>query len=131
MFLRAIEVTGKDDFRQARRRLWSWESELPDSLCPANVHRCLESLVAGYNKAVEQQVRQTRLQTVFLLVPAVAGIAIDQLFGGGMASTLLALAPPPLSTQLRHGSQLTGDAAGASHHPGSAFEGMLSVVGHG
>jgi hypothetical protein len=93
MFLRAIEVTGKDDFKQTRRRLWSWESELPDKLGPAEAHRCLEALVGDCNKVVKQQIRLTRMQSVFLVVPAVAGIAIDQLFGGWPARCL-GLAPP-------------------------------------
>ena len=48
----------------------------------------LEALVTDYNKAVEAEMRRTRLQTVFLLVPAAVGIGIDQVFGG-WAGTIL------------------------------------------
>lgn len=52
----------------ARRRLWSWESELPETCSPDDLLMLLEALVTDYNSAVEAEMRRTRLQTVFLLV---------------------------------------------------------------
>lgn len=113
----------------ARRRLWSWESELPETCSPDDLLMLLEALVTDYNRAVEAEMRRTRLQTVFLLVPAAVGIGIDQVFGG-WASTLLGAGAGIAIDKIKvRFPTLSGTAARASHHPGSAVSGMLSIVG--
>jgi hypothetical protein len=129
MFHRTLDTIGDQDFQHAGRRLWSWEQDLPDNATPQVAHQLLEALVEDYNAAVRRQINQTRLKTVFLFVPVVAGLAVDALATGGMAHAIAGAG----TTVLINGVKvrfpfLKGAAARASHHPGSALDGMLSVV---
>jgi hypothetical protein len=132
MLNRTLDTIGDEDFQHARRRLWSWEDELPDNVTPQETQLRLEALVEDYNAVVRRQINQTRLKTVFLFVPIGAGLAVDALATGGMAHAIAGAG----ATVLIDGAKarfplLKGAAARASHHPGSALHGMLSVVTEG
>lgn len=129
MFYRVLDTIGRDDFRIARRRLWSWEEELPANLTPDEVLAFLKALVDDYNKVMARQINRTRLQMVFLLVPTVAGLGLDLMlggFGGKLLGAGVGLAIEGVKARF---PRLEGDATRASHHPASALAGMLSVVG--
>ena len=127
-FRRTLDLIEREDFQAARRRLWSWEASLPADPDPAELPLRLEALLTDYHRAVEQHLRRTRLQTVFLLVPAAVGIGLD-LVSGGWASTVLGTAAGiAIDAVKSRFPTLSGSAVRASHHPGSAVEGMLSVV---
>src|SRR5216683_3627537 len=129
MFHRTLDTIGDPDFQQARRRLWSWEQALPKNVTPQEAHKLLETLVTDYNAAVQRQIKQTRLKTVFFFVPIGAGLAVDSLTSGGMAHTLASAGVSVVINRIKARFPfLKGAAARASHHPGSALHGMLSVV---
>jgi hypothetical protein len=132
MFFRVLDIIGRDDFRIARSRLWSWENELPENLEPDEVLGCLKALVDDYNRVLAQEIKRTRLQMVFMVVPIAVGIGLDLMLGGGFAAKLLGagadLAIERVKTRF---PMLEGAAVRASHHPASALAGMLSVVGPG
>jgi hypothetical protein len=129
MFYRTLDIIGDADFQHARRRLWSWEEDLPGNLEPQEAQLRLEALVEDYNGAVRRQIKGTRLKTVFLIVPVGAGLAVDALATGGMVHALAGAGAGVLIAGVKaHFPLLPGAAARASHHPGSAVHGMLSVV---
>ena len=131
MFHRTLDVIRDADFLHARRRLWSWESQLPDNAGPDDVRLCLETLLADYNRTVERQLKRTRLETVFLLLPAVAGILLDQLLGGWLLNVAGVGSGLAIQGVKARFPLLKGEAVRASHHPGSAVSGMVSIVGQG
>lgn len=129
MFHRTLDTIGDEDFRRARRRLWSWEQDLAANTEPRQAQLQLEALVEDYNAAVRRQIKQTRLKTVFFFVPIAAGMAIDMIATGGMVHAIAgAGASAVIERTKAHFPLLTGSAARASHLPGSALNGMLSVV---
>jgi hypothetical protein len=127
-FHRALDLIGTEDFQHARRRLWSWERDLPDNPGPDELHLHLQALVVDHNKAVERQVKRSLLKTVFLLVPATAGIALDIITSGLVGTVIGAGSTVAIDAVKSRFPALTGDAVRASHHPGSALTGMLSIV---
>jgi hypothetical protein len=131
MFFRVLDTIGRDDFRVARRRLWSWENELPENLQPDEVMACLRALVDDYNKVLAREVKRTRLQMVFMLVPAVVGLGLDLMLAGFASKILEAGADLAIEGVKARFPTLEGAAVRASHHPASALSGMLSVVGPG
>lgn len=131
MFFRVLDTIGRDDFRIARRRLWSWEKDLPENPRPDEVLASLRALVNDYNRVLAQEIKRTRLQIVFMLVPTVAGLGLDLMlggFGGKLLGAGVGLAIEGVKARF---PRLEGDAVRASHHPASAIAGMLSVVGSG
>lgn len=129
MLHRTLDLIGDADFQHARRRLWSWEEGLPDNVTPQEAPLLLEALVEDYNAAVRRQIKATRLKTVFLIVPVGAGLAVDALATGGVVHALAGAGAGVLIDGVKaHFPLLQGAAARASHHPGSAVNGMLSVV---
>jgi hypothetical protein len=129
MFHRTLDIIGDEDFQHARRRLWSWEEGLPGNVAPPEAQLLLEALVEDYNAAIRRQIKATRLKTVFLFVPVGAGLAVDALVTGGMAHTIAGAGTTVLIDGVKaRFPLLKGAAARASHHPGSALHGMLSVV---
>jgi hypothetical protein len=132
MFHRTLDTIGDEDFQHARRRLWSWEEDLPDNVTPQEAQLRLEALVEEYNAAVRRKIKQTRLKTAFLIVPVGAGLAVDALTTGGMVNTLASAgASVVIDGVTARFPFLKGAAARVSHHPGSAVDGMLSVVAGG
>ena len=132
MLHRTLDIIGNVDFQRARRRLWAWEADLPANVTPQEAQLRLEALVEDYNAAVRQQIRQTRLRTAFLFVPVGAGLAVDMLTTGGVVHTLASAGASVGINRVRARFPfLKGAAARASHHPGSAVHGMLSVVAGG
>ena len=131
MFFRVLDTIGRDDFRIARRRLWSWEKELPENLQPDEVLGCLKALVDDYNKVLAREIKHTRLQIVFMVVPAAVGLGLDHMLGGLAGKALGAGAGLAIKGVKARFPTLEGTAARASHHPASALAGMLSVVGPG
>jgi hypothetical protein len=96
---------------------------------PQEAQRRLEALVRDYNAAVRRQINQTPLKTVFLFVPVGAGLAVDALATGGMTNIFVGADATVLIDGVKARFPfLKGAAARASHHPGSALHGMLSVV---
>jgi hypothetical protein len=130
-FHRVLDVIGDDDFQAARRRLWSWENQVgADKLDKEDAQLALEGLIRDYNAAVARSVKNTRLQTVFLLVPAVLGAGIDALTGGWV-SVAGGLAVGFVADKVKAKFPMLGAAAAAvSHHPGSAVSGAVSVLAH-
>jgi hypothetical protein len=99
---------------------------------PQEAQLRLEALVEDYNGAVRRQIQRTRLKTVFLFIPIGAGLVVDALATGGMAHTIAGAGVTVLIDGVKaHFPSLKGAAARASHHPGSALHGMLSVVAGG
>ena len=132
MLHRTLDIIGNVDFQRARRRLWSWEADLPANVIPQEAQLRLEALVEDYNAAVRQQIKQTRLRTAFLFVPVGAGLAVDMLTTGGVVHTFASAGASVGINRVRARFPfLKGAAARASHHPGSAVHGMLSVVAGG
>ncbi|WP_426595569.1 hypothetical protein ACPPVS_08270 [Cellulomonas sp. McL0617] len=128
---RVLDLIGDDDFRRARRELWAWENQLSPTWTAADVATLLEQLVEEYNRAVVRELAHTRVRTTFLLVPVAIGLGIDQLFAG-VVGTLVGAASGLMINQVKaRFPVLTGPAVRASHHPGSAVSGMLSIVGQG
>jgi hypothetical protein len=129
VFHRTLDTIGDEDFQHARRRLWSWEEQLPANVTPQEAQPLLEVLVEDYNAAVRRQIKQTRLRTVFLLVPVGAGLAVDALVTGGIVHAVAAAgATVAIDGVKARFPFLKGAAARASHHPGSAVQGMVSIV---
>jgi hypothetical protein len=131
MFFRVLDTIGRDDFRIARRRLWSWENELSENLRPDEVLSCLKALVDDYNKVLDREIRRTRLQMVFMVVPIVVGLGLDLMLAGFAGKLLGAGAGLAIKGVKARFPTLEGTAVRASHHPASALAGMLSVVGPG
>ncbi len=131
-FHRVLDVVGDDDFRAARRRLWSWEEQVSaDKLDEEAAQLSLEGLIRDYNAAVARHAKQTRLQTVFLLVPAALGAAIDAATGGGWVSIAGGLGVGFVADKVKAKFPMLGEAGAAvSHHPGSAVSGAVSVLAH-
>jgi hypothetical protein len=131
-FHRALDVIGDDDFRAARRRLWSWEEQISaDRLDEAAIRLALDALVADYNAAVARHVRKTRQQSVFLLVPAGLGIALDYAVGGGVAGKVIGAGVNFVAHKVKAKFPLLGETGDAvSHHPGSAVSRALSIMAH-
>lgn len=130
-FFRVLDTVGRDDFRVARRRLWSWERELPENLQPDEVLSCLRALVDDYNRVLAREIKRTRLQMVFMVVPAVMGLGLDLMLGGFAGKALGAGVGLAIEGVKSRFPMLKGTAARASHHPASALTGMLTVVGPG
>jgi hypothetical protein len=129
VFHRTLDLIGNEDFQRARRRLWSWEKDLPSNVDPREAQLGLEALVNDYNTAVRKEIKQARLKTVFLFVPIGAGLAIDMLVTGGIMHAFATAGAGVVVDRMKaHFPLLTGAAIRASHNPGSAIEGMLSVV---
>lgn len=129
MFHHALDLIGNEAFRRARRRLWSWEQDLPPDIEPREAQLRLEALVDDYNTAVRREIKQTRLKTVFFFVPLGAGMAIDMLVTGGIMHAFATAGAGVIVNRMKaHFPLLTGAAVRASHQPGNAIEGMLSVV---
>lgn len=127
---RTLDLVQDDDFRTARRRLWSWEATLPAEPDPREVRAGLEALVADYNAAVRRQAADTAATWFFLVVPAVAGAALDELTGGGGQAVAAGIGSSVVFDRVKARLPwLSGRAARASHHPGSAVEGMLAIAG--
>jgi hypothetical protein len=131
MFFRVLDTIGRDDFRIARTRLWSWENELPENLRPDEVLSCLKALVDDYNRVLDREIRRTRLQMVFVVVPIVVGLGLDLMLDGFAGKLLGAGAGLAIEGVKARFPTLEGTAVRASHHPASALAGMLSVVGPG
>ena len=131
VFFRALDTIGREDFRVARRRLWSWEEQLPENLRPDEVLRCIQALVDDYNHVVAHEIKRTRVQIVFLLVPVVVGTGLDLMLGGVGGKLLGAGVGLAIEGVKARFPMLEGAAVRASHHPASALSGMLSVVGTG
>lgn len=118
MFHRTLDVIGNEEFRHARRRLWSWEQDLPANVEPREAQLRLEALVEDYNTAVRREIKQTRLKTVFLFVPIGVGMAIDVLVTGGIMHAFATAGTGVIVDRMKtHFPLLTGAAARASHHP--------------
>lgn len=117
-FDRVLDLIGKESFKHARRRLWSWESEMPATASAEDAQKLLAALVHGYNKEVEIEIKAARFQSVFLFVPTLLGL-LPGIVGnlGGLGIDVIKGRFPSLQ----------GQAVRASHHPGSAVEGLLSV----
>lgn len=127
---RTLDLIEDDDFQRARRRLWSWEETLPPSSDRTEMVAGMDALIADYNKAVQRQQTATRAMWVFLIVPALAGAGIDAATGGGLTATISSIGATFLFDSVKAKfPRLTGKAARASHHPGSAARGMLSIAG--
>lgn len=130
-FHRVLDLIGDDDFRLARRQLWSWESQLPAEVDPADVTELLDGLVDDYNQAVRRELKDARTRSVFLLVPVAVGLGIGQLFAGATHVIAGAIAGLLIDQVKARFPTLSGPAVRASHLPGSAVAGMLSIVGPG
>ena len=129
MFFRTLDTIGDADFQHARRRRWSWEEGLSADADIRETQLRLKALMEDYNAAVGKQIKTTRLKTVFVVVPVGAGLVVDQLLTGGIGHTLGSAAVSVGIDRVKaHFPVLSGEAERASHHPGSAVGGMLSVV---
>lgn len=131
-FHRVLDLVGNDDFRTARRRLWSWEEQVwADRLDEEAAQLALEGLVRDYNAAVARHVKKTRAQTAFLLVPAALGMGVAEVVGGGFAGHVVGAGLSVLKDTVKAKFPMLGEAGAAvSHHPGSAVSGALSVLAH-
>lgn len=128
-FLRTIDLVQDEDFQRARRRLWSWERTLPPNPDPRDVTAGLEALVADYNAVVCRQHAATKATWAFLIVPALIGAGLDAATGG-VAGVATGIGASIVFDRVKaRFPQLSGKAARASHHPGSAVEGMLAIAG--
>ena len=132
MFHRVLDIVGQDDFLTARRRLWSWEQLVSDDkLDEQAAQLALDGLIRDYNEAVRRHVRKTRLETVFLLVPALLGAGIDAAVGGGWAGVAAGVGFNFAVDKVKAKFPILGEAGAAiSHHPGGALIGAVSVVAH-
>jgi len=127
--LRTIDLVQDEDFQHARRRLWSWEGTLPPDPDPREVTAGLEALVADYNAAVRRQQAATKATWVFLIVPALVWAGLDAVTGG-VAGVATSIGASVIFDRVKaRFPTLRGNAARASHHPGSAVEGMLAIAG--
>ena len=127
--LRTIDLVQDEDFQRARRRLWSWETTLPPNPDLRDVTAGLEALVADYNAAVRRQQATTRATWVFLIVPTLVGAGLDAVTGG-MTGVAASIGASVVFDRVKaRFPTLGGEAARASHHPGSAVEGMLAIAG--
>lgn len=128
-FLRAIDLVQDEDFQRARHRLWSWEQTLPPDSSPREATAGLEALVADYNAAVRRQHAETRATWAFLIVPALVGAALDAVTAG-VAGVATGIGASIVFDRVKARFPiLNGKAARASHHPGSAVDGMLAIAG--
>ncbi|HEX6338365.1 MAG TPA: hypothetical protein VFZ85_15500 [Jiangellaceae bacterium] len=128
-FLRAIDLVQDEDFQRARHRLWSWEQTLPPDSSPREVTAGLEALVADYNAAVRRQHAETKATWAFLIVPALVGAALDAVTAG-VAGVATGIGASIVFDRVKARFPiLNGKAARASHHPGSAVDGMLAIAG--
>jgi hypothetical protein len=128
---RALDLVENDDFQQARRRLWSWERNLKADVGADELAAGLDALVADYNRVVRGGKKATFTRWVFLVLPIVAGGALDVLTanagGAGVAAGVgSSLFFEGLKAQF---PRLEGKAERASYHPGSAVSGMLAIAG--
>lgn len=127
---RTLDLVQDADFQHARRRLWSWEQSVSRHSDSKNVSSGLQALVEDYNTAVRRQVRSTRRSWVFLIVPALAGMGLDAVTGGGVAGAIAGIGSSIIFDRVRARFPSLPDAATrASHHPGSAVAGMLAITG--
>jgi len=129
---RALDLIENDDFQQARRRLWSWEETLPppDKLDPRELTKGLSELVADYNGVVRRENWSSVVTGVFLIVPALAGVGIESAVGGGLKAAAASVGASVIFDKVKaRFPRLEGKAARASHHPGSAVNGMLAIAG--
>lgn len=129
---RALDLVEDDDFQSARRRLWSWEKTLPiqEKLDTRELMAGLDALVADYNDVVRRQKWSTVTTGMFLIVPALTGVAIDAATGGGWTGAIAGVGSSVAFDRVKaRFPKLVGAAARVSHHPGSAVEGMLAIAG--
>lgn len=128
---RTLDLIEDNDFQRARRRLWSWESTLSPHCDPRDVTAGLDALVADYNAAVRKQTAATRTMWVFQIVPALVGAAVDTMFGGGLTGVVVGIGSSVVIDCVKaRFPHVSAGAARASHHPGSAVQGMLAIAGH-
>lgn len=128
-WLRTIELVEDDDFQQARRRLWSWEQTLSPNSDVREVTAGLKALVDDYNVVVRRQKLVTTAKWVFLIVPALVGAGLDAV-AGGLIGTAAGIGAPVLFDRVKAKfPAVAGEASRASHHPGSAVQGLLAIAG--
>lgn len=128
---RTLDLIEGDDFQHARRRLWSFEKELPAHLDSDQLADTLDVLVKDYNRAVTKQSRATKVAWALLIVPAAVGVGIGAATGGGVVGGVVGAGASVFFDRVKaRFPRLEGDAARASYHPGSAAAGMLAIAGH-
>jgi hypothetical protein len=132
-FHRALDLIRDENFRAARRRLWSWEKHISTAtLDQESAQLVVDGLIRDYNAPVERHSKKTRLQFVFQLVPLVldAGIHVAS-SGFPGASALCSKGVHFAADRVKAKFPiLTETGAPVSHHPGSAVSGALSVLAH-
>lgn len=127
---RTLDLVQDEDFQRARRRLWSWERTLGPQSDERDLVAGLEALVADYDAAVRRQSASTRRSWVYLIVPVAVGTVLDSVTGGGVTAAVAGLGASVVLDRVKaRFPALTGEAARASHHPGSAVEGLLAIAG--
>lgn len=128
-FLQAVRLLENDDFRAARRRLWSWEQTLPNDIPLGEAQARLTALLNEYNEVVKREVSARRTTAVFLVTPAAIGVAADLLVGG-LGSAAIGLGTSVVLDRVKLKFPILNAASEATHHPGSAIAGALAVVAH-
>lgn len=128
-FLEAVRLLENDDFRAARRHLWSWEEELPADITLKEAQIRLTALLDDFNEAVARRVSRRRTSAVFLAAPAAIGVASDLLIGG-VGSAAIGLGTSVALDRVKLKLPILNAATDATLHPGGALSSALAVVAH-